>query len=211
MILDHFKSFDEIREVPHISSFLSEDQDMFEDGASGRPYVLVVSANDENSLRSYCTALDKHLSRLDVKIRMPDLAYTLSERRTHLFHRAYAVVCDPEADEISFHIGKKNNEPPKIGYVFTGQGAQWPQMGKALIENFPAAKPLLEELNHTLQQLPDPPPWSLIGVYSILYQVRCWDVTITVPSSLFQNSFSFLHSPSSVFDCRLLSPFEEKS
>lgn len=166
-------SFDGMHEVPHISSFLSEEADMFADEASGRPYVLVVSANDETSLHSYCTALDKHLSRLDVKVRMPDLAYTLSERRTHHFHRAYAVVSDPEADEISFHFGKKSKESPKIGYVFTGQGAQWPEMGKALIENFAAAKPLLKELDHSLQQLPDPPSWSLIGVYSIPYQVHC--------------------------------------
>lgn len=213
MVLDHLKSFDGTGEVPHISSLLFGDEDMFEDGASGRPYVLVVSANDETSLRSYCKAMDRHLSRLDVNVRMPDLAYTLSERRTHHFHRAYAIVCNSEVNETSFQFGKKSNEPPRIGFVFTGQGAQWfvflqpiiplftpigspeimsrssrappekhnsdlekynrPQMGKALIENFPTAKPLLEELDHTLQQLPDSPSWSLVGVYSFPYQVHC--------------------------------------
>lgn len=149
--------------MTHVSSFVSEDDDMFAEESYERPFILLFSANDENSLKSYCTAIDQHLSRLDVQVRLPDLAYTLSERRTTLFHRAYAVVRGTEFDDQVIQYGKKSKEPPRVGYVFTGQGAQWSQMGKALVDSFPSAKILLEELDQALQQLPNPPSWSLHG------------------------------------------------
>ena len=54
-------------------------------------------------------------------------------------------------------------EPPKVGYVFTGQGAQWPEMGKSLLEVFPLAASTIRYLDEVLQKAHDPPAWSLYG------------------------------------------------
>ncbi|KAL9094793.1 MAG: hypothetical protein Q9165_003064 [Trypethelium subeluteriae] len=148
-------------ELPHISSFVNEDAvDIFDERRpSGRPYVLVFSANEEQSLRAYLQKLDKHLSYPGVKVQLNDLAYTLSERRTHHFHRAYLTTNECSIDRNALVLGKMRSNP-RIGLVFTGQGAQWPQMGLNLCERFPVAREVIGRLDKTLRSLPNGPCWS---------------------------------------------------
>lgn len=145
---------------------LFEEQDTI-----SRPVTLVFSANDEKSLKSYVKALSDHLINPNVQIKLPDLAYTLSHRRTRHFHRAYIVTQDPtNIDQGKLVVGKKGHGVPRIGFVFTGQGAQWSKMGKALLDTFPSGKILLKKLDAVLQSLPDPPSWSLLRQYRIVPQ-----------------------------------------
>ncbi|TGO56821.1 hypothetical protein BOTNAR_0215g00160 [Botryotinia narcissicola] len=148
----------------HVSSYAMEDNggEEFVDEESARAQILVCSANDENSLRSYCENISKHLINPSVTAKLPDLAYTLSERRSRHFHRAYIFSNSTNLSMNDFVFGKKDAETPRIGFVFTGQGAQWPQMGKALIKAFPSSLTILKELDEVLQSVPDPPAWSLI-------------------------------------------------
>lgn len=136
---------------------------MFADDEETQPFTLVFSANDEQSLRAYCKAICKHLINPNVVLKLSDLAYTLSDRRSRLFHRAYVVTDKVNLDEGAFTFGKKSTDPPNIGFVFTGQGAQWSQMGKGIIETFPVAKSLIKHLDHVLQSLPNAPSWTLLG------------------------------------------------
>lgn len=96
---------------------------------------------------------------------MPDLAYTLSERRTKLWHRAFITTRNTELDEKTeeWVVAKKSGQTPSIGFVFTGQGAQWAQMGRDLLQFFPWTRSILEELDEVLQTLPSPASWSLIS------------------------------------------------
>lgn len=135
---------------------------MLEDDEAGRPYTLVLSANDAASLKANIKTLCTHLINPRVKVDLPDLAYTLSERRSRLFHRAFVTTRGTDLSENDFSLGKKSSQPLKIGFVFTGQGAQWPQMGRDLLEMFPWTRSILEELDQVLQAQPDPPAWSLI-------------------------------------------------
>ena len=68
---------------------------------------------------------------------LADLAYTLASRRTALDHRSFVV--SPSIRDLSIQLQNpipklrrtaKNNN---IFFIFTGQGAQWPTMGKELI------------------------------------------------------------------------------
>lgn len=151
----------------HVSSYLNDGDEflMDEEQDSERPQTLVFSANDEKSLKSYIKTISNHLINPRVKVNLADLAFTLSERRTKHFHRAYVVTQNTELDENSFVFSKKGVEAPRIGFVFTGQGAQWPQMGRGLLEIFPETSAILEELDDALQSLPDPPKWSLVGMF----------------------------------------------
>lgn len=109
-------------------------------------------------------------------LKLPDLSYTLSERRSRLFHRAYIVTNKINLDEGAFIFGKKSTNPPNIGFVFTGQGAQWPQMGKGIIETFPVAKSLIQHLDGVLQALPNAPSWTLLS--RLLCIKKCLLLTI---------------------------------
>jgi len=153
----------------HCFSYTSGEDSLFEENEiTSRPVTLVVSANDEKSLKSYVKALSDHLINPNVQISLHDLAYTLSHRRTRHFHRAYLVAQDStNIDQGKLVVGKKGLGAPRIGFVFTGQGAQWPKMGKALLDTFPSGKILIKKLDDVLQSLPDPPSWSLLGQYWI--------------------------------------------
>lgn len=148
----------------HVSSYLSEDDDEFllDDEEDGPYRVITLSANDEAALRANIKTLSDHLVNPRVKVSLDDLAYTLSERRTRLFHRAFITTRTTELNEQAFTLGKKSSETPRIGFIFTGQGAQWPQMGKDLLQSFPWTRSILEELDQVLQSLPNPPRWSLL-------------------------------------------------
>ena len=140
-------------------------------GLGIRPQVLVFSANDEDSLKSQVNLLSQHAASPHVDIKLSDLSYTLSARRSRHFCRAF-LSCHPSPSGHVDHIptnlvqyAKKPQSPPKITFVFTGQGAQWPQMGAGLLRMFPkTSRRCLLELDGVLQALPDQlrPRWSLL-------------------------------------------------
>lgn len=147
-----------------VSSISQSNDDLFgeDERTSTRLFTLVFSANDEGSLQAYCKKLRQYLMNPSVKVTLPDLAYTLAERRTHHYNRGFMVAKSTALDESAFVFQKKSTETPRVGFVFTGQGAQWSQMGKSLVENFPMASLLLKHLDDVLQSIPNPPSWSLL-------------------------------------------------
>ncbi|KAI0854612.1 hypothetical protein F4860DRAFT_522968 [Xylaria cubensis] len=149
----------------HVFSYVSTEAGFAEaDEISSRPFVLVLSANDLGSLRAGIQSLSSHLIDPRVKVSLPDLAYTLSERRTKFWHRAFITTRTTEIEDLleQWTIAKHCSQTLAVGYVFTGQGAQWPQMGKDLLKFFPWTQKILEELNNVLRNLKHPPSWSLI-------------------------------------------------
>lgn len=132
--------------INHTSSYVSADDDYdFDDEEAPRPYVLVLSGNDAVALRANIKNLGNHLINPRVKVNLSDLAYTLSERRTQLWHRAFITTRNTNLDVESWVVAKKASQTPDIGFVFTGQGAQWPQMGQQLLQFFPQTLLILEE------------------------------------------------------------------
>lgn len=100
------------------------------------------------------TALCNHLINSRIKVHLADVAYTLPERRTRLWHRACIITGTTELDEQDSGLVKKSPKTPSIGLVFTGRGAQWPQMGRDLVEYFPWTRSILEEPDHVLKPSP---------------------------------------------------------
>lgn len=140
-------------------------------GPSIRPQVLVFSANDEDSLKRQVNLLSQHAVNPRVNVKLSDLSYTLSARRSRHFCRAF-LSYRPNPSGFVDHIptnlvqyAKKPQSLPKITFVFTGQGAQWPQMGAGLLRMFPkTARRCILELDDVLQALPEHlrPRWSLL-------------------------------------------------
>jgi acyl transferase domain-containing protein len=166
-----------------VSSYRADDADLFDDFddfedakevSATRPYILAFSANDDQSLKTYYAALDKHLSDPSVSIKLRDMAYTLSERRSRHYQRGYTITSTPSVDLQALETGTTRSEAPKLGFVFTGQGAQWPQMGRDLLANFPIAEDQVRYLDRVLQGMQDPPSWTLYGESLLLCIKVLW-------------------------------------
>ncbi|GKZ37768.1 type I Iterative Polyketide synthase (PKS) [Aspergillus brasiliensis] len=140
---------------------LDDDSDDEEEVGHKRPFLLVQSASDEHSLKNNCKELARHFSKINVKAELRDVAYTLSERRSHHMHRAFAITNRLQINESDFVHGKVDVQVPRVCFVFTGQGSQWPQMGKEVLQAFPIAADTIKELDAVLQTLPEAPSWKL--------------------------------------------------
>ncbi|KAK6829817.1 hypothetical protein PG987_010401 [Apiospora arundinis] len=68
---------------------------------------------------------------------LSNLAYTLAMHRSHLQWRSFALLQSPEdlhqLSEVISMPAKAQTDPPRIGFVFSGQGAQWYAMGRELL------------------------------------------------------------------------------
>jgi acyl transferase domain-containing protein len=150
---------------PQVSSYLTSEEDFFaseDEEEIDTLKVFVFSANDETSIQALSKAYIRHFSDPRVSIKLCDLAYTLSERRTRHFHRAYVISKMTNFKESQFVYGKQRATALRFGFVFTGQGSQWPQMGKELTQSFPVAKEVIADLDSALQSTKDPPQWLLM-------------------------------------------------
>jgi acyl transferase domain-containing protein len=156
---------DEARELTakHASSYLADEDESLisqEVERAKKAYLFVLSANSDKSLDAQLSRLDRHLSDPAVSITPRDLAYTLGERKSRHYHRGFLVSSSTELDMHSFLRGNIREEPPKIGFIFSGQGSQWPEMGKDLLETFPLAARTIRHLDRVLQDSLAPPSWS---------------------------------------------------
>ena len=101
------------------------------DRSIDEPRLLLYSANTQRSLsrmaENYRNFLEIHPECAQ------DLAYTLALRREHLAHRTFAVASKGIIGTIEPAI--KVSKPSSVIMVFTGQGAQWPQMGRELLNS----------------------------------------------------------------------------
>lgn len=128
--------------------------------------VLPFSANNDTALERRVT----DLSSVDLRnINTIDLAYTLGVKRSHLPVRGYVVTRPGHlAEDLTLENLCSRTEGrtyPKLplAFVFTGQGAQWPEMGRELLAEFPIFRRTIQMMDSTLQLLPHPPSWTLLG------------------------------------------------
>jgi len=107
--------------------------------------LFVLSANDETALKSSMSKLgiwlEQHAELYQTT--MPrNLSYTLCQRRSHHPWRVAIVagMCSEVAGLLNSHEVnpmRASSEPPKLAFIFTGQGAQWHAMGRELLQTHP--------------------------------------------------------------------------
>jgi acyl transferase domain-containing protein/NADPH:quinone reductase-like Zn-dependent oxidoreductase len=135
-----------------------------------RPFLLPFSANDKATLRRN---IEAH-GRVADEYSLLDLSHTLCNRRTTHACKGFTVAShktlrdafsDVEGSSSSFSFMDKKKEPPTaIGFVFTGQGAQWARMGAELMEYSPRFLSTIRALDRAFDALPDGPEWSIEDV-----------------------------------------------
>ncbi|KAF7161780.1 hypothetical protein CNMCM5623_007245 [Aspergillus felis] len=131
------------------------------------PFVFSAS-----SVRALAAMLEQYIQYLEDNpmVDLVDLAWTLLQRRSFLMHRTALwaptihLLIIRIREELDLIKAKKpssvvssqphTDEQRRILGIFTGQGAQWPQMGLDLITHCPEARIWLDEMERSLADLP---------------------------------------------------------
>lgn len=92
---------------------------------------------------------------------LESLAFTLSQRRSHLRVRSF-LITGTDIDDSAPPTAVVGDQLP-FAFVFTGQGAQYPGMAKELLQRNPSFLATIRELDGVLQTLPSDiaPKWTL--------------------------------------------------
>ncbi|KAL4902087.1 hypothetical protein BDW74DRAFT_187059 [Aspergillus multicolor] len=129
------------------------------DPSEGR-HLLLVSAHNERALQDRISHITQYAATHPSRLR--DLAHTLATRREHFPHRAVAVLKTTQvSQEVPAFSTFSPAASPTTIFVFTGQGAQWPGMGKRLLSTYSQFADDIDCMDKALQALPDAPDWRL--------------------------------------------------
>jgi acyl transferase domain-containing protein len=139
-------------------------------GPAKRLYVL--SANDKSALEAQMQRLTVYLEQRPEVFQnslLPNLAYTLGQRRSILSWKV-AIPARSSAELIPILAstsitGSRSTKEPRIGFIYTGQGAQWHAMGRELLDTYPVFSETMEKIDSCLAEMGS--EFSLIGKYLI--------------------------------------------
>lgn len=132
--------------------------------------IFVLSANDEESLWKQMKSLTLYLEQRPEVFQndlLKDLAYTLAQRRSILSWKV-AISAQASYELIPKLVSSTTAPsravyPPRLGFVFTGQGAQWHAMGKELMDSYPVFANTMFRIDECLDKLHA--NFSLIGKF----------------------------------------------
>jgi len=135
-----------------------------------RRLLFKVSAEDDSALRRLSLTYAEFIETQTPDLY--DLAYTLLSRRSSL-RKSYIFMASSHEEAIK----SLRAEAPKsytkasfpvsnVVFLFVGQGAQFPEMGKKLMDSFPVFKTVLLECDTALASLSDRPAWSILDELS---------------------------------------------
>ena len=146
---------------------ISAGDDTPEKSGQGRK-LYVVTANDKASLSRALKNIVIYLEQrpeIFQKDLTSNLAYTLGQRRSLLQSRAAIPALNSfeliEAINGEKFVTGKETEPLRIGFILTGQGAQWYGMGRELIDQYPVFAKSIQLADQCL--IDNGADWSLLG------------------------------------------------
>ena len=152
---------------------------------SRRPFHLFcVSAKSEAALTELARRHEKYLSN-NPSASVGDVCFTANAGRSHFAHRLAIVATsslqlrDKLAAFLAGHEAPEvvrgeaiGNQPPKIAFLFTGQGSQYVGMGRQLYETSPVFRAALDRCAELLRSHSDK------SLLSLLYPREAADSTL---------------------------------
>ncbi len=127
-------------------------------------YLLPLSAKSADALSAVANSYANWLSQPN-DTPLHDIVYTASARRTHHDHRLAAVAQTREEYKELLQSFAQGDEPrgvvrgqaisgqrPRILFVFSGQGSQWPEMGKTLLVEEPIFRDTLQKIDSCVRR-----------------------------------------------------------
>ncbi|KAI5926673.1 ketoacyl-synt-domain-containing protein [Camillea tinctor] len=131
------------------------------DHSCSRPLLLTHSAHDKTTLLRNVAALAK----IAPNYYLADLAHTLNLHRTKFKCRAFVVAREDNiADSFnkeSLVVGNISQKGKGVGFLFTGQGAQWAGMAKEAYRDFSLFANTIHKLDLVLRKFKSPPEFSI--------------------------------------------------
>ncbi|KAL8902861.1 MAG: hypothetical protein Q9207_004326 [Kuettlingeria erythrocarpa] len=134
------------------------------------PKLLVWSAADQDGLNRMASSYGAHISKLALGLEVQEasqylesFSHTLASRRTSFDWKAFIVtrsLSDVTEEALKLSRAYKSIGQPKLGFVFTGQGAQYAGMAKELL-CYPIFQNSLRQSEMYMAELGC--HWSLIG------------------------------------------------
>jgi acyl transferase domain-containing protein len=122
-------------------------------------FPIAVTAKSGVSLQGNLRSLLKFL-RENSEVSLPELSYTSTARRIHHQHRVLVMgataeeICSKVETALLNNTGvSRPKSAPKVIFTFTGQGAQYPGMGKQLFEENAFVRNELLQLDQIAQNL----------------------------------------------------------
>ncbi|KAI8961149.1 putative polyketide synthase [Daldinia sp. FL1419] len=134
-----------------------------------QPLSLPISASSQKSLETWTEQIYQLAQSCDSS-GIGSLSYTLAERLTHLRYRTSLLVTpsqDGKPENWAIQPSEESRysdvDPLNFAFVFTGQGAQYHGMGRALLCTSPIFLATIRGLDQVLQSLIPPyaPGWTL--------------------------------------------------
>lgn len=122
--------------------------------------LFLISANDKESLRTrmkdFGIYFEQHPEVFE-KTLFGNVAYTLGNKMSQLSYRVG--VSATSLDDLGIRLAQLKINPsrvlgaPIVSFVFTGQGAQWAQMGVPLIHEYPVYELAIKRADRCLRDL----------------------------------------------------------
>ncbi|KAK8011002.1 polyketide synthase [Apiospora arundinis] len=108
----------------------------------------------EKSMKAHQLYLERHPARLD------SMAFTLAERREHLKFRGFSVAGRDTSLQLTSNQ-KPVEQTANAAFIFTGQGAQWLNMGADLVRTQCVFSDSIDAMDQVLASIEHAPSWSL--------------------------------------------------
>lgn len=136
-------------------------------------YVLTLSARSREALKQMAKLYSKWICERAAEMDgsfLPDLCYSLSERRTHFQHRLalpFGAISEAShslqeyaSDSMGWDkcvcYGEKKSSDARIVFLFGGQGSQWYAMGRQLFTREPVFRKAILTVNNLVRDLGGP-------------------------------------------------------
>ncbi|PYI10942.1 lovastatin nonaketide synthase [Aspergillus sclerotiicarbonarius CBS 121057] len=138
---------------------------IFEGAVQNRPFLVPLTTHSDKAGNLLTERLVEYLESQE-DCHVSDLAVSLSTARSMHDQRSYAIGSNSTTIQNSLRNvpawTKTSKQVPRLGFVFTGQGAQWHAMGRQLMEQSPIFLQTLQRVDQVLKALPDGPKWSVV-------------------------------------------------
>lgn len=139
------------------------------ESSSEGPKLLVWSAADEKALgrtkQVYEPFYNTRISGSSTSL--AQFAYTLAARRSHLLWRTFALCGGDSGDDLSIAKPSRSSSENGLAFIFTGQGAQYANMGLELL-HYPIFEQTLRKAEQSFRSFGA--TWGLFGKTSGMIQ-----------------------------------------